>query len=43
METDPSQVASRVAFREAEIPLGEQTVFDVMRMARDQLKGSVFK
>jgi hypothetical protein len=43
METDPSQVANRVAFREAEIPLGEQTVFDVMRMARDQLKGSVFK
>jgi len=32
-----------VAVREADIPLGEQTVFDVMRMARDQLKGSVFK
>ncbi len=43
IEVDPSQVAYRVAFREADIPLGEQTVFDVMRMARDQLKGSVFK
>ena len=43
LETDPSQVAQRVSFKESEIPLGEQTVFDVLRSARDQLKGSVFK
>ena len=43
LETDPAQVAQRVSFKESEIPLGEQTVFDVLRSARDQLKGSVFK
>lgn len=43
MEMDSSQVANRVNFRETDVPLGEQTVFDVLRSARDQLKGSVFK
>jgi hypothetical protein len=43
METDPSQIAQRVSFRETDVPLGEQTVFDVLRSARDQFKTSVFK
>ena len=37
METDPAKVAQRVSFREADIPMGEQTVFDVFRSARDQI------
>lgn len=43
LEVDASQVAQRVSFRETEVPLGEQTVFDVFRSAREQFKTSVFK
>lgn len=43
LEVDPHQVAQRVALRETEIPLGEQTVFDVFRSAKEQFKSSVFK
>ena len=43
METDPSQIAQRVSLRENEVPLGEQTVMDVMRSARDQLKWSLLR
>lgn len=43
LETDPNQVAQRVSFKESDIPIGEQTVFDVIRSAREQLKTSIFK
>lgn len=43
LETDPSQVANRVNFRDQEIPLGEQTVFDVFRSAKEQFKHSLLK
>ena len=44
LETDPSNVAQRVCLRDNEtVSLGDQTVFDVLRSARDQIKTSVFK
>jgi hypothetical protein len=43
METDATNVVQRISLREADVPLGEQTVFDVLKLARDQLKSSVFK
>ena len=43
LETDPANVAQRVCLRDTEVPLGDQTVFDVLRSARDQIKTSVFK
>ena len=43
LETDPNQIAQRVSVRENDIPLGEQTVFDVIRSAREQFKSSIFK
>jgi hypothetical protein len=43
LETDPAQVANRVNFRDTEIPLGEQTVFDVFRSAKEQFKHSLLK
>jgi hypothetical protein len=43
LESDPNQVAQRVSFKETDIPVGEQTVFDVLRSAREQIKTSMFK
>jgi hypothetical protein len=43
LETDPNQIAQRVSLRENEVPLGEQTVFDVVKSARDQLKWSILR
>ena len=43
LETDPSQVAQRVSLKDAELPLNEQTVMDVMKSARDQLKWSILR
>jgi len=43
LETDPSNVAQRVCLRDNEVPLGDQTLFDVLRSAKDQIKTSVFK
>ena len=43
LETDSSNIIQRMCLRETEVPLGEQTVFDVLKLARDQLKSSVFK
>lgn len=43
LETDPSQIAQRVSLKENDVPLGEQTVMDVMRSARDQLKWSILR
>ena len=43
LETDPSSVAQRVSLRDNDIPLSDQTVFDVFRSAKEQFKTSVFK
>jgi hypothetical protein len=43
LETDATAVVQRICLREVEVPLGEQTVFDVLKLARDQIKSSVFK
>jgi hypothetical protein len=44
LETDPSQIVQRVCFKaDQDIPLGEQTVFDLFRSARDQLKTSGYR
>ena len=43
METDPNVIIQRICLKETEVPLGEQTVFDVLKLARDQIKSSVFK
>merc|ERR1739838_524495 len=43
MECDPAQVVSRVALRADDIPLGEQTVAQVLQSAKEQLKWSLLK
>merc|ERR1712037_900179 len=43
MECDPQQVVSRVALRADDIPLGEQTVAQVLQSAKEQLKWSLLK
>lgn len=43
LETDPHQIAQRVSMREADIPLQEQSVMDVVKSARDQLKWSILR
>ena len=42
LETDPSAIAQRVSLKD-DIPLGEQTVMDVVKSARDQLKWSILR
>lgn len=42
LETDPSAISQRVSLKD-EIPLGEQTVMDVVKSARDQLKWSILR
>jgi hypothetical protein len=43
LETDPNQIAHRVSFKENDVPLGEQTVFDVVKSAREHLKWSILR
>ena len=43
LETDPHQVAVRVSLKENEVPLAEQSVMDVVKSARDQLKWSILR
>jgi hypothetical protein len=43
METDPSQIAQRVSLKENESLSTEQTVMDVVKSARDQLKWSLLR
>jgi len=43
MESDPQQVISRVAIRSDDIPLGEQTVAQVLQSAKEQLRWSLLK
>ncbi|XP_064648090.1 coatomer subunit zeta-1-like isoform X2 [Lineus longissimus] len=43
LEGDPNVVANRVAIRMDDIPLGEQTVSQVLQSAKEQLKWSLLK
>uniref|UniRef100_A0A6M2DME0 Coatomer subunit zeta n=1 Tax=Xenopsylla cheopis TaxID=163159 RepID=A0A6M2DME0_XENCH len=43
LDTDPSSVVQRVALRTEDIPLGEQTVAQVLQSAKEQLKWSLLK
>jgi len=43
MESDAQQVISRVALRSDDIPLGEQTVAQVLQSAKEQLRWSLLK
>lgn len=43
LDVDPMSILQRVSLKEADVPLGEQTVFDVFKLAKEQLKSSVFK
>ncbi|CAF0733829.1 unnamed protein product [Brachionus calyciflorus] len=42
METDPTAIAQRAGLKD-DVPLGEQTVMDVVKSARDQLKWSLLR
>ncbi|XP_014678085.1 PREDICTED: coatomer subunit zeta-1-like isoform X2 [Priapulus caudatus] len=43
LESDSSTIVQRVAQRSEELPLGEQTVAQVLQSAKDQLKWSLLK
>ena len=43
LESDPAQVISRAALRSDDIPLGEQTVAQVLQSAKEQLRWSLLK
>jgi len=43
LEADSNAVVSRVALRQDDIPLGEQTVAQVLQSAKEQLKWSLLK
>lgn len=43
LEADPSAVVQRVAIRTDDIPLGEQTVAQVLQSAKEQIKWSLLK
>ena len=43
LESDASVVAARVGSRQEDIPLGEQTVAQVLQTAKEQLKWSLLK
>merc|ERR1712059_95549 len=43
LECDPSQIVAQVAHRSDDIPLGEQTVAQVLQSAKEQLKWSLLK
>ncbi|CAF0733841.1 unnamed protein product [Brachionus calyciflorus] len=40
LEIDPMSVMQRVSVRESDVALGEQTLFDVLKMAKDQIKSN---
>lgn len=43
LEADSHQVVQRVALRTDDIPIGEQTVAQVLQSAKEQLKWSILK
>ena len=43
LESDPAMVISRAALRSDDIPLGEQTVAQVLQSAKEQLRWSLLK
>merc|ERR1712061_405303 len=43
LEADANNVVSRVAIRTDDIPIGEQTVAQVLQSAKDQIKWSLLK
>ncbi|CAH2007173.1 unnamed protein product [Acanthoscelides obtectus] len=43
LDADPGSVVSRVALRNDDIPIGEQTVAQVFQSAKEQLKWSLLK
>lgn len=43
LEADSTQVVQRVALRTDDIPIGEQTVAQVLQSAKEQLKWSILK
>lgn len=43
LEFDPSSVLHRVCIRDTDVPIGEQTVYEVFKMAKDQFKSSLLK
>ncbi|XP_035829254.1 coatomer subunit zeta-1 [Aplysia californica] len=43
LESDPHQIVQRVAIRNDDIPLGEQTMAKVLQSAKDQIKWSLLK
>jgi hypothetical protein len=43
METDPAAVAQRVSLKEGDVPIGEQTVLDVVNKAKEQFKWSILR
>ncbi|KAG8172824.1 hypothetical protein JTE90_018648 [Oedothorax gibbosus] len=43
LESDATSVVQRVAVRSDDIPLGEQTVAQVLQTAKEQLKWSLLK
>lgn len=43
LEADPTAVSYRVALRNDDIPIGEQTVAQVLQSAKEQLKWSLLK
>lgn len=43
LEADPGAIVQRVALKTDDIPLGEQTVAQVIQTARDQLKWSLLR
>lgn len=40
MEFDPASVIQRVCIRDTDVPLGEQTIYDVFKIATEQIKSS---
>ena len=43
LESNADEVASRVALRNEDVPIGEQTVEQVINAAKEQIKWSLFK
>ena len=43
METDPNAIAQRVSLKENDVPIGEQTVLDVVNKAKEQFKWSILR
>ena len=43
LETEPNTIAQRVSLKEAEVPYTEQTVMDVVKSAKEQIKWSILR